>query len=241
MAAVMMELTNISVRYGNKIVVNNISAKAETGQLIALVGPNGSGKSSLLKAIVGIQPHGGTTTLPAHPKERAKQLAYLAQNSTAPASRRVEEIIALGRTPFTGPFAKLSENDKASIRKAAKACDTETLFDREFSALSGGEQMRVHLSRALATKAQILLADEPITGLDPYYQLSILNILKDTATAGATIIVALHDLKLAQRFADRIWVIDDGQLVVDEPAATALTDHILKDVFRITADGNIAP
>ena len=111
----MMELTNITVRYGDKSVVNDVSAKAEAGQFVALVGPNGSGKSSLLKAIAGLLPHKGTTSLPANRRERAKHLAYLAQNSTAPAGRLVEDIIALGRTPFVGPFAKLSEVDLSLI------------------------------------------------------------------------------------------------------------------------------
>ena len=236
----MMELTHISVRYGDKTVVKDVSAKAEAGQFIALVGPNGSGKSSLLKAIAGLLPHDGTTSLPVNRRERAKHLAYLAQNSTAPATRLVEDIIALGRTPFIGPFAKLSDEDTRAINAAAKACDIASFFGRDFGSLSGGEQMRVHLSRALATQAPILLADEPLTGLDPFYQISILNILRETAASGTTVIAALHDLKLATRFADQIWVMHEGQFVADKPAIDALTTDILKDVFRITPDGNIA-
>ena len=235
----MIKLTNISVRYGDKTVVKDLSVTAEAGQLIALVGPNGSGKSSLLKAVAGLLPHDGTTSLPPNRRKRAKQLAYLAQNSTAPAGRRVEDIIGLGRTPFLGPLAQLSEADRLAIKAAASACDTEKFFGREFGTLSGGQQMRVHLSRALATGAPIILADEPITGLDPFYQISILNILRETAKNGATLIVALHDLQLAARFADQIWVMQAGQLVADKPAKSALTDDILRDVFRITADGNI--
>ena len=235
----MIELTNISVRYGDKTVVKDLSVTAEAGQLIALVGPNGSGKSSLLKAVAGLLPHDGTTSLPHNRRKRAKQLAYLAQNSTAPADRLVEDIIGLGRTPFIGPLARLSEADRLAIKAAASACDTEKFFGRDFGTLSGGQQMRVHLSRALATGAPIILADEPITGLDPFYQISILNILRETAKNGATLIVALHDLHLAARFADQIWVMQAGQLVADKPAKSALTDDLLKDVFRITADGNI--
>ena len=236
----MMELTNISVSYGEKTVVKDVSATVEAGQFIALVGPNGSGKSSLLKAIAGLLPHDGMTSLPANRRERAKHLAYLAQNSTAPSARLVEDIIALGRTPFVGPFAKLSDADKSAIKAAASACDIESFFGREFGALSGGEQMRVHLSRALATQAPILLADEPLSGLDPYYQISILNILRETAAKGTIVIAALHDLKLAQRFADQIWVLNEGHFVANAPATSALTPGILRDVFRITPDGNIA-
>ena len=99
--------------------------------------------------------------------------------------------------------------------------------------------MRVHLSRTLATQAPLILADEPTTALDPYYQLSILNILRAAAQAGSTAIVALHDLKLAERFADQIWVLQAGQLVKTGPAKTALTETIMREVFRVTLSGQI--
>lgn len=235
----MIELKNISVRYGNKTVVEDVSATAGSGQLIALVGPNGSGKSSLLKAIAGLVPHDGTTSLPTDRRDRAKQISYLAQNSTAPDSRTVEDIIALGRTPFLGALAKLNDDDQEAINKAARTCETAVFFGRKFGTLSGGEKMRVHLSRALATQAPVLLADEPTTALDPYYQISTLNILRKSADAGTTTIIALHDLKLAERFADKIWVMNSGQLVANTVAESALTETILRDVFRMTADGQI--
>lgn len=235
----MIELKNISVRYGKTTVVDDVSATAKAGQLIALVGPNGSGKSSLLKAIAGLLPHQGTTSLPRGRKDRAKQLSYLAQACTAPQGRHVEDIIALGRSPFLGPLSKLGETDQRAIKAAANACETYQYFGRTFGTLSGGEQMRVHLSRALATDTPILLADEPTTALDPYYQISLMNILRQSAISGKTIIVALHDLKLAERFADRIWVMQAGRLVANEPAETALSEAILKEVFRVTSSGNI--
>jgi iron complex transport system ATP-binding protein len=239
MAAVMIELKNITVRYGNAVVVDTLSATATPGQLIALIGPNGSGKSSLLKAAAGLLPHEGSSSLPTGRKERAKHLSYLSQNCTAPDGRKVEDIIGLGRSPFLGPLSKLSKTDQSAIEAAAKACETYQYFGRTFGTLSGGEQMRVHLSRALATDTPVLLADEPTTALDPYYQISLLSILRQSADTGKTIIVALHDLKLAERFADRIWIMQAGRLVANEPAKTALSDTILRDVFRVTSSGDI--
>lgn len=236
----MIELNKISVRYGKKNVVEDISAIAAAGQFIALVGPNGSGKSSLLKAIAGLIPYDGSTSLPTQRLDRARHLSYLAQDSSAPDDRKVEDIIALGRTPFLGTLAKLSEVDKAAINIAAEACETQAFFGRKFGTLSGGEKMRVHLSRALATQAAILLADEPTTALDAYYQISVMNILRETADKGTTIIVAMHDLKLAESFADQIWVLNAGRLVADGPARTVLSESILRDVFRVTADGQLA-
>lgn len=235
----MISLDNITVYFGEKAVVRKFSATAENGQFIALVGPNGAGKSSLLKAIAGLLPHDGTTSLPTDRAGRARHLAYLPQKCVAPNYRKVEDIIALGRTPFLGPLSRLSEDDEVAILAASKSCETDMFFGRTYGTLSGGEQMRVHLSRALATQAPLLLADEPIAALDPYYQISTLNILRESAYAGTTIIAALHDLKLAERFADRIWVMDSGQLVQNAPADTALSENILRDVFRITPDGKI--
>ena len=233
----MMELRNISVQYGQVPAVHDVSVKAEAGEFIALVGPNGSGKSSLIKAIAGLLPHEGSTSLPKKPQDRARAISYLAQNSTAPDHRAVKDILALGRTPYLGFLSKLSETDKVAIQNAAKSCEIEPFLDRAFRTLSGGEKMRVHLGRTLATQAPILLADEPITALDPYYQISTLKILRETANTGSIIITALHDLTYAKRFADRIWVMQDGKLVSDQAADKALNPEILSDVFRITPDG----
>jgi len=233
----MIELQNITVRYGDTSVVQNVSSEAKAGEFIALVGPNGSGKSSLLKAIAGLTPHEGSSSLPKNPRARAKALSYLAQNSTAPDQRSVKDIIALGRTPFLGLLSKLSEPDVAAIQRAAKSCEIEPLLERSFGTLSGGEKMRVHLARSLATQAPALLADEPITALDPYYQISVMKILRETANRGTTIIAALHDLNYANRFADRIWVMQDGRLVSDDSPDKALNAEVLRDVFRITPEG----
>jgi len=233
----MIELRDISVHYGLNCVVQNISATAKPGELIALVGPNGSGKSSLLKAIAGLLPYEGSSSLPQNPRARAKAISYLAQHSTAPSQRKVKDIIALGRTPYLSLLSKLSNTDEAAVKTAAKSCEIEPFLDREFGTLSGGEKMRVHLARA-ATQAPALLADEPITALDPYYQITAMKILRETARTGTLIITALHNLDYAKRFADRIWVMQDGKLVADETPNKALSPDILRDVFRITPDGD---
>ena len=235
----MISFENISVSYTGKRVVDGVTGGAKSGEFIALVGPNGSGKSTLLKAVAGLIKHEGTTSLPRNPRVRAKEISYLAQQNSAPKLRRVKDIIALGRTPYLGPLSKLSPDDELAIERAANICEIAELLNREFGTLSGGETMRVHLGRALATDAPILLADEPITALDPYYQISAMNILRQLANDGKVIIAALHDLDFAKRFADRIWVMNNGCLVENEPAEKALNAAILRDVFRITVNGEI--
>jgi len=233
----MLELNNISVDYGDQTVVDGVSVIAQTGSFIALVGPNGSGKSSLLKAVAGLVSHKGTTNLPTKLSLRAKSLAYLAQNATAPALRRVSDIVALGRTPHMGSLSRLSVTDADIVSNALDQCDISDFADRPFGTLSGGEQMRVHLARTLATQAPLLLADEPVTALDPYYQLSVMDVLKTYAANGQTVITALHDLDLACRYADRVWVMRDGKIVKNDKPAKALDAETLAQVFRITPDG----
>lgn len=232
-----LELDNISVTYGETTVVKDFSATADSGQLIALVGPNGSGKSSLLKAIAGLVTYYGQTNLPKDRASCARTLAYLAQDATAPDRRLVRDIAALGRTPHIGALSKLSETDQSIVTDCLGQCGISDFTDRAFGTLSGGEKMRVHLARTLATQAPILLADEPVTALDPYYQLSVMDVLRDYAAQGRIVITALHDLSLARKYADQVWVMKDGELVKNDNPARALDVETLAHVFRITPDG----
>ena len=233
-----LTLENISASYGDKQVLRGITTSCEPNQLIALIGPNGSGKSTLLKAIAGLIPHSGQLNLPNDPKSRSRALAYLGQNSIAPDRRLVGDVVALGRTPFIGRFSKLTQNDHKIIQNSLSMCEVDAFSDREFGSLSGGEKMRVHLARTLATDAPLILADEPVTALDPYFQIAIMDILKSQSKGGRLIIIALHDLKLARKYADHIWVLNAGKIVKDDVTSKALSDEILAEVFRITPDGN---
>lgn len=236
----MITLRNISVKFGGKLAVRDVSAVASEGKFIALVGPNGSGKSSLLKAMAGLIPHDGLTNLPSDRRDRAKNLSYLAQNAVAPDDHKVRDIVALGRTPYIGRLARISKADQSAVESAMQKCGISDFADRTFKTLSGGEKTRVHLARTIATDAPLLLADEPVTALDPYYQLSVMEVLRDASREGTTVIAALHDLALARRFCDRVWVMSDGRLVADGNPDKTLTPEILRNVFRITRDGNIA-
>ena len=232
-----LALENISASYGDKQVLRGITTSCEPNQLIALIGPNGSGKSTLLKAIAGLIPHSGQVNLPKDPKSRSRALAYLGQNSTAPDGRLVRDVVTLGRTPFIGRFSKLTQNDQKIIQNSLSICEVDAFSDREFGSLSGGEKMRVHLARTLATDAPLILADEPVTALDPYFQIAIMDILKSQSKGGRLIIIALHDLKLARKYADHIWVLNAGKIVKDDVASKALSDEIMAEVFRIKPDG----
>ncbi len=231
-----MELRDISVTYGDHEAVKAISARAAQARFIALLGPNGSGKSSLIKAIAGVIRHGGEVNFGtgfADRKSRARHVAYLAQQRIGPPLMPIRDVVALGRVPHLGRLSKLTDSDEAAIEVVMAKLNLRRFDGRSFGQLSGGEQARVLLGRALAVQAPILLADEPIASLDPAFQLQILGTLKDAAKSGACVITAMHDLSLAECYADEIWVMSGGELVAQGPAQEALSDQVLRDVFGV--------
>ena len=240
-------IENLSAGYGKTPVLNGINVVAKPGALIGLVGPNGSGKSCLLKTVAGlIVPDAGRVSLSGRsvhtfaPRARAQQIAWLAQNRSAAWALSVRELVSLGRAPYRGRLGKLSVDDESAVDRALASTHCADLQNRHFDHLSGGEQARVLLARALAVGAPLILADEPTASLDPYYQISIMQSLQDEAKSGKAVIVSLHDLSLAAQFCDQIWVMHAGQLVANDKADTALSDDVLAEVFKIkTKDGQI--
>jgi len=236
----MITFENVSSGYGPCDVLQSVSAEAKAGDLIALIGPNGCGKSTLLKTLCGIiQPSSGTITIDGDSlnnlplKIRARQIAYLAQSREALPSMGVEEVVRLGRAPYRGGLGKINSDGEATITSALSRTQSDVFKTRRFDGLSGGEQARVLLARALAVGAPTLLADEPIAALDPFYQLSMMKILKEEASSGKTVITALHDLSLAAQFADRIWMMHQGKIIANGKPADVLTAENLKTVFGI--------
>ena len=176
--AAMIEITNIHAGYGQKTVLHGLTTSAKIGQFIALLGPNGSGKSTLLKSICGIlTPSSGTVTVDGDSvqimgaKQRARHISYLAQGREAAPGLRVSDILEIGRAPHRGSLGKISPEGWAAIDTAAARTQIETFMNTPFESLSGGEQARVLLARALAVQAPVLLADEPIASLDPFHQI----------------------------------------------------------------------
>ena len=236
----MIKFENLSSGYGPCDVLQSISAKANPGELIALIGPNGCGKSTLLKTLCGIiTPTSGTITVgdknlsDLSLKIRARHISYLAQFREALPSMSVEDVVRLGRAPYRGSLGKMSSDGEAAIASALTRTQSDIFEGRRFDSLSGGEQARVLLARALTVEAPVLLADEPIAALDPFYQLSMMEILKAEALSGRTVITALHDLALAAQFADRIWMMHQGKIIADGTPEDVLNAKNLKTVFGI--------
>lgn len=235
-----VSIKNLSVGYRGKSVIRDISVEAQPGNLIALLGPNGSGKSTLIKALAGLLPAlggdifiGDTPLSFLEPRERARQIAYLAQSRTAMPAMLVTEILELGRAPYRGRLGQISAAGQEAIGRAVDAADLGDYLSRPFGELSGGEQARVLLARALVVDAPVILADEPNAALDPYYQIETMKILKTEATRGKTVIAALHDLRLAEKFADQVWLMHEGELFTQGQAHRVLNAENLETVFRI--------
>ena len=241
MSADALSANGVSVRLGGTTIVRNASFILRGGEFVALVGPNGAGKTTLMRALVGLVPSDGTIALDGRPleglkaRDRARAVAYLPQGHVFYWPMPVAAIVMLGRAPHADPFSSNSAEDRAAVEGALAMTETEAFADRAVTTLSGGERARVALARALATQAQVLLADEPTASLDPRHQLTVMELMRNAAHAGNAILAIMHDLTLAARFADRVLVMDRGALVADGPPAEALAPALLAKVFGIEA------
>lgn len=237
----MIAFENLTAGYGPCDVLSGLSGEAQAGTVIGLLGPNGSGKSTLLKTLAGLLPaRGGAVQLGGQDiadmplRSRARKLAYLAQIRHAIPYMQTRDVIALGRAPYRGPLGRISEAGESAIETAIARTGSSALMGRRYDSLSGGEQARILLARALAVGAPALLADEPIAALDPRYQLSMMETLRAEAKShGALVITALHDLALASQYCDQLWVMDKGKIVSRGAPNEALSKTVLKDVFAI--------
>lgn len=237
----------LSVDLGGRRVLDAIDVTLEQGALIGVIGPNGAGKSTLARALLGLLPAAaGSVTVEGADVASlgnaaiARRIAYLPQAYALHWPLSVARLVGLGRLPHLGPFSRIGAEDQAAIDAALRDTGTAHLADRTATELSGGERARVMLARTLATRAPALIADEPLTALDPGHQLEVMELLRDSARSGALILVILHDLSIAARFCDRLLLLDRGRLVADGPPAAVLTDAALASVYGITAWRGVA-
>ena len=214
----------------------------EPGELVGLIGPNGAGKSTLLRAIVGNQPYvsgnvylDGSAAATLTARQRARAIAYLPQERHVEWPLPSRTVVALGRYPHSSGLGPTQPVDTRAVDRAIAAVDATEFADRSATVLSGGERTRILLARALAVEAPLLLVDEPITGLDPFHQLEVMEILRTTARNGAGVLAVLHDLPLAMRFMDRVVLLHDGTVIANGSPGDVLTDENLERVYRVTA------
>lgn len=223
---------NIRAGYGARDTLHGVSLHARAGEVVGLIGPNGAGKSTLLSALAGLRPVrdgllslGGRPLATLAPRERARELAYLPQAPNCHWPLAVEQVVALGRLPLRSPWSATGAADRAAIAAAMRRMEIETFATRLFTELSGGEKMRVLLARAICGAPRVLLADEPVDGLDPAHQLEVMSVLRELAADGRAVVVVLHDLVLAGRFCDRLVLLREGRVLAAGASEEVLTDE----------------
>ena len=227
----LLTLDKLSVFRGGCPVVDSVSLAIEHGDFIGLIGPNGAGKTSLMRAALGILEHKGSSSLAVMPQsDRAKQAAWLPQDREIAWGLSVRDLVGLGRLPF-GSIQKNDRHVEAAIIKM----ELTTFSDRIATQLSGGEQARILIARALAQDTPILLADEPTASLDPANQISTLKTFSELAQDGRGIIASIHDLGLAARYCTKLALLHRGKLVAFGSADAVLTPDNLRTVFSIEA------
>ena len=232
----LLSLNNLGVIRANRPVVCDVSLDIRAGECVGLIGPNGAGKTSLLRAALGLLPASGTSSLAALPDaERARAAAWMPQSREIAWPVSVEVLIALGRIPHLPRNTRLRAADQGAIDAAISRMGLEGLRHRTATRLSGGEQARALIARALAQDTPLLLADEPIAGLDPAHQISTMQVFGDLAAEGRAVLVSLHDLGLAARHCTRLLMIRGGHVVADGPPDRVLTPNNVAEVFGVTA------
>jgi iron complex transport system ATP-binding protein len=230
---------NITVTIGGRVILRDVSLQAHAGEFIAVLGPNGAGKSTLLKVLAGLlKPNHGQVMLDSEKlgsislRRLAARRAYLPQNPHLEWPISVERLVALGLTPRLPATGGLPREFAPAITRALERCDLIDKREQAATTLSGGEFARAMLARAIVSEPQILIVDEPITGLDPRHAMQSMRLLSDFAATGTLVIASLHDLTLAARYASRMVVVVDGAVMSDADYLTAETIH---RAFGVTA------
>jgi len=236
-----LKVSKLNVAVDNVTLLKDINVEFQAGSLTGIIGPNGAGKSTLLRVLAGLQKkQSGDVLLDNIPideiakKSRAQKISYLPQTPECHWPLTVERVVSLGRFPYQ-TTNKLSSDDIKAIDDACRKADITHLIGRPINQLSGGEKARVMLARALATQADILLADEPIASLDPRHQLEIMTLLQSLASVGKTVILVLHELHFAIRYCDRLVLLDKGIKVSNGEPSSVLSTENLQNTYAINS------
>lgn len=237
--------TDIRVVRDGTPIVDGASLTVEPGEVVGLLGPNGSGKSTLLKVMAGlIRPVSGTVTFDGTElfrhgrRDRARRIGYLPQDAVSDWPLTVRRVVSLGRVPHRSPLRGLSAADADAVTQALGLTDTTHLAHRVVTTLSGGERTRVMISRVLAGQPDLLLLDEPVTGLDPRHQLDLMELLQRVAKGPERkgCLVVLHDLAIAAGYCDRVHVLSRGRTLAGGPKAEVLTPETIRKAFAVDVE-----
>lgn len=246
----MLRCESLGISKSQRRLVDNVAIEVRAGELVGLIGPNGAGKSTLLSMLAGlIKSDSGTVSLlgrelndiPLH--EKSRLLAWVAQSGPVNWPLTVERIVTLGRRPHLGAWQRLKLQDREAIERALVATDCGALRHQDATTLSGGERTRMLLARALAAEPRVLLADEPVAALDLKHQLQTMQVLRQYASGDRSCLVVLHDLSLAARYCDRLYMMHEGVMAAEGSPADVLSADNLREVYgvEVAAGGGDVP
>ena len=233
-----IEVRDVWAGYGERQVIRGLNLSVERGSVTALAGPNGVGKSTLLRLLAGsLKPSRGTTRVAGtdvaslSARERARLVAVVPQNVELPPGTAALEVVLMGRNPHMRLLSWESEADVGIAVESMRMTDTDDLLDRRVDELSGGERQRVAIATALAQQTQVLLLDEPTANLDLAYQPAIMTLMRELASAGKTVVVAVHDLTLAGQFCDEVALMSGGTMHAVGSPGEVLTEVNIRKAY----------
>lgn len=231
---------NIVAGYGAETILNGVNISIPQGKITALIGPNGCGKSTLLSVLgrqlptqAGQVEIAGRAVYDIPAREFARYVSFLPQQPLVPEGITVRDLVGFGRYSHTGKLAGLTATDHTAIEAAAQRTGITELLDEQAAHLSGGQRQRVWIAMTIAQEAPILLLDEPTTYLDPAHQLSILDLVKSLNAQGKTIVMVLHDMTQAARYADHIIAMKNGSILAEGRSKDVLTAETVGQVFGV--------
>ncbi len=235
-----MRLENVSAGYGKNLIIKDFSAEIKRGEIISLIGPNGGGKSTLLKAMSGnLKLMGGTVYLGDEPvksfslKDLASKMSLLTTERIKPQHMTSMDVVLSGRLPYTDGFGILGKKDKEAGERAVELMKITSLSDKLYSNLSDGQKQRVLIARAICQEPEYLIMDEPTSYLDIRHKFRLMDVLRNLAKEGVTIIMSLHEPELALDVSDRvILVYEDNKTCIKEPKEV-LDLELLKELYGL--------
>jgi iron complex transport system ATP-binding protein len=236
-----LQAERLGLGYGDRTVVDDLTTQVPPGRVTVIVGPNACGKSTLLRGMARLlRPTAGAVLLDGEAihslpsKQVARRLGLLPQDPIAPEGVTVADLVSRGRHPHHGPFSRWNAEDDRIVAEALALTDTVDLAERVVDELSGGQRQRVWIAMALAQQTDVLLLDEPTTYLDVAHQVEMLDLLADlNAARGTTVVMVLHELNLAARYADHMLAMKDGRLVACGSPHEVVTEELVADAFGL--------
>ena len=230
-----LRVRTLSVTRRARAVLRDVSFDVRPGEFVGLLGPNGAGKTSLMRAVLGLIPAEGHSSLAELTAvDRARVVAWMPQSREIAWPVPVERLVALGRLPHLPNRGRVPAKEQALVDTAITRMGLDAFRARAASRLSGGEQARALIARALAQDTPLLMADEPAAGLDPAHQISTMQVFADLAREGRSALVSLHDLSLAARHCTRLILLAEGGILADGPPAEVLTPELMARAFGIS-------